>query len=349
MKNLVSQVFSGTIGSMRRKLDARESGRKESVRIKETLERVVEGVDPTIRYVRGYQRKLYDAITASLDYTNQLIAEIPGAIGVSRTTFVADPYVNAFFVNVKDLQTVFSHSSEIREFMEDYRSYEMSHCYALLCMHKSEKTVMGVELEGDVLRHDVPQTAVCFSDHRIYTPAPTEAETRQGLKNCLFEGLGTNALGRIMSLKVRNHRLQQERQILNTRLRRLQQRMGDTGEQTPIDSRSAGEADAIRDKLKKVEEALLNSRLVAPEESLKQVYAVFNRPDDFIQIRKTSLRLNKMGIKIDEHSSQSCNKIDLTEVTIGEELPRVVTLAKFPRDELLPPTEFLAQKPSHDS
>ncbi len=344
MKNLVSQVLSGTFGSMRRKLDTRESGRKESVRIKETLERVVEGVDPTIRYVRGYQRKLYDAIAASLDYTNQLIAEIPGAIGVSRTTFVADPYVNAFFVNVKDLQTVFSHSSEIREFMEDYRSYELSHCYALLCMHKSEKTVMGVELDGEVLRHDVQQTAVCFSDHRIYTPAPTEAETRQGLKHCLFEGLGTNALGRIMALKVRNHRLQQERQILNTRLRRLQQNKGDTGKHTPIDSRSAGEAEAIRGKLKKVEEALLNSRLVAPEESLKQVYAVFNRPDDFIRIRKTSLRLNKMGIKIDEHSSQSCNKIDLTEVIIGEELPRVVTLAKFPRDELLPPTDFLAQK-----
>jgi hypothetical protein len=41
-----------------------------------------------------------------------------------------------------------------------------------------------------------------------------------------------------------------------------------------------------------------------------------------------------MGIKIDANSSQPSNRLDLTEVIIGEELPRVVTLATFPRDEL---------------
>lgn len=342
MKDLVNQMFSGAFGSMRRKIQAREYGRRETARVSEVLERVVEGVDPTIRFVPGYQKKLHDAIAASLDYTEQLVAEIPGAIGVSRRTFVADPYVNAFFVNVKDLQTVFSHSSEIREFMDDYRSGEFPDCYALLCMHKSEKTILGVELEGDVLRHDVRQTAVSFSDHRIYSPATTEAETRQGLKHCFFEGLGSNALGRIMSMKLANHRLQQERQVLNARLRRLHQQTGDAGEHTPTDAILAGEMEEISEKLSKVEQALLNSRLVAPEESLNQVNAVFKRPDEFIQVRKTALKLNKMGIKIDDQSSQPCNRIQLTEVVIGEEAPRVVTLAKFPRDELLPPTEFLA-------
>jgi len=84
--------------------------------------------------------------------------------------------------------------------------------------------------------------------------------------------------------------------------------------------------------------------MVAPEESLNQVHAVFKRPDDFVRIHKTSLSLNKMCIKIDERSTQPSNRINLTEVVIGDDLPRVVTLAKFPRDELLPPTEFLSQR-----
>lgn len=344
MKDLVNQILSGTFGSMRRKSEARESGRREAARVTEALERVVEGTDPTIRFVRGYRKKLHDAITTSLGYTDQLVAEIPGAIGVSRTTFVSDPYVNAFFVNVKDLQTVFSHSSEIREFMDDYSGYEIPHCYALLCMYKSEKTVMGMELEGDLLKRDVRQTAVSFSDHRIYSPTPTEAETREGLKQCLFEGLGTNALGRIMSLKVASHRLQHERQMLHARLRHLNKKMGDTRKYTPSDAKLAGEAEEIKEKLRKIEEELMKSRLATPHESLNLVHSVFNHPDDFIRIRKTSLRLNKMGIKIDEHLSQPSNNIHLTEVVIGEEQPRVVTLAKFPRDELLPPTEFLAQR-----
>lgn len=344
MKDLVNQMFSGTFGSMRRRLEARESGRREVARVMQVLETVVEGTDPAIRFVRGYRRKLHDAIATSLEYTEQLVADIPGAIEVSRTTFVANPYVNAFFVNVKDLQMVFSRSSEVREFMDECSRYDISHCYALLCMRKSEKTVLGVELEGEVLRHDVRQTAVSFSDHRIYSPAPTEADTRQGLKRCLFEGLGTHALGRIMHLKVEIHRLQQERQVLNARLRHLQHQTGDQRKKLPFDARVAAEMDDIRKQLGKIEETLLHSRLVAPEESLNQVHAVFQRPDDFIRIQKSTLRLNKMCIKIDEHSTQPCNKINLTEVVIGEESPRVVTLAKFPRDELLPPTEFPAQR-----
>jgi hypothetical protein len=50
-----------------------------------------------------------------------------------------------------------------------------------------------------------------------------------------------------------------------------------------------------------------------------------------------------MGIKIEADSRQPCNEIRLAEVEIGDELPRVVTLAKFPRDELLPRKKFLAQ------
>lgn len=344
MKDLVSQMLFGTLGSVRRRFEGRESGRRDAARVTEALERVVEDTDPSIRFVRGYKKKLHHAIAASLDYADQVVAEIPGAIEVSRKTFVADPYVNAFFVNVKDLQMIFSHSSEIREFMDVCSGHDITHCYALLCMRKSEKTVLGIELEGDVLRHDVRQTAVSFSDHRIYSPAPTEAETRQGLRQCLFEGLKTHALGRIMHLKVENHRLQQERQRLNARLRRLQHQTRDTREQVPIDVRVAAEMEDIRQKLEKIEGSLLNSRMVAPEESLNQVHAVFKRPDDFVRIHKTSLSLNKMCIKIDERSTQPSNRINLTEVVIGDDLPRVVTLAKFPRDELLPPTEFLSQR-----
>ncbi len=279
-----------------------------------------------------------------MGYTEQLIAEIPAAIEVSRNTFVTNPYVNAFFVNVKDLQLVFSRSSEIREFMHACSGYDISHCYALLCMHKSEKTVFGVELEGDVLSHDVRQTAVSFSDHRIYAPAPSEFETRQGLKRCLFEGLVTHALGRIMHLKVENHRLQQERQALNARLRHLHHQTGDKHEQSPLDPRVAAEMEAARERLGLIEKTLLHSRLVAPEESLNQVHSVFKRPDDFIRLQKSTLMLSKMCIKIDEHSTRPCNELNLTEVVIGDESPRVVTLAKFPRDELLPPTDFLEQR-----
>ena len=69
---------------------------------------------------------------------------------------------------------------------------------------------------------------------------------------------------------------------------------------------------------------------------------VFSNPDNFIRIREFPLNLNKMGIKVSDASQQPVNKLNLTEVIIGNELPRVVTLATFPRTELVARTVFSA-------
>jgi hypothetical protein len=202
-------------------------------------------------------------------------------------------------------------------------------------MRKTEKTVMGVELSGDTLKRDVQQTAVSFSEHRIYSPAPSEGETREGLKHCLFAGLITNALEHIVQFRLTSHRLRRERQLLLTRLRHCQRQHATT--------KLLSEIADIHQRLSSIDEQLSKTHAMTPGEALQQVKAVFSRPDSFVKFNKCSLRLDKMGFKIRENSRQACNQIDLTEVKIGDESPRVVTLATFPRDELLPRKEFLAQ------
>jgi len=335
--------LSGLRDAIHHRMQEKEARQSRRTEILNTVERVVEGTDSRIRLVNSYDKKLQGAVSSSLEYTDDLIDQIPEAIEVSANTFVSDAHVNAFFVNVSDLQTVFSHSSEVRQFMEDFSNFDTPQCCALLCMRKSEKTVMGVELAGELLKRDVRQTAVSFSDHRIYSPTPSEAETRKGLKQCLFGGLVTNALEHIVQLRLASHRLEKERQILQARLRRYQQNKGGAEQNARPAAEVAQEIEEIRQKLSMVEEELKKTHPVTPQESLEQVNAVFSRPDKFVRFKKCSLRLNKMGIKIDADSRQACNEIRLAEVRIGEEPPRVVTLAKFPRDELLPRREFLTQ------
>lgn len=303
--------------------------------ILKTVERVVDGIDGRIRLVSGYRKKLYNSIADALDYTDSLIDRIPGAIEVSSRTFVSDPYVNAFFSNRLDVQSIFSRSSEIREFMEDYAYTEITHCCALLCMHMERKTVLGVELVGDSLKKDVKQTAVNFTDHRIYSPAPTESETRHGLKNCLFEGLVTNALERVVQLRLSNRRLQEERQVLQARLRRARYLQGrqSTRQATGDDSRD--EIEKTRLSLEKTEEALRKIQQATPQVSLEQVLDVFGSPEKFVRLEKSSIRLDKMGITLDMTSSRPCNTLDLNKVWISEQPPRIVTLARFARDEFL--------------
>lgn len=335
MKLFPAMNLSGLRNVLHHRQQEKDARQDRQTDITKTVERVVDSIDGRIRLVSGYRKKLQYAIMDSLEFTDSLIDRFPRAIEVSSSTFVSDPYVNAFFSNTRDVQMIFSQSSEIREFMEDYSQGEVTHCCALLCMHKTEKTVLGVELAGDTLKKDVKQTAVNFSDHRIYSPAPSEAETRQGLKQCLFEGLVTNTLERVVQLKLSNQRLQHERQTLQSRLRHAQYLLG---RQT---DRPANEADCKRDidetrlKLEKTEQDLRKIHLATPQVSLEQVVEVFSSPEKFVRLQESTLRLNKMGIKINESTRQACNTLNLTEVSIGEQLPRVVTLANFPRDEFL--------------
>ena len=305
----------------------------------ETIESVVDGTDSKIRLVRGYRKKLGDIIQSSLEFTDDLVNRIPQPLEVSSSTFVSDPYVNAFFTNVTDLQSVFSHSSEIQDYMADPHADDAG-CCALLCMRRTEKTVTGMELSGDRLNRDVLQVAVNFSDHRIYSPAASETEAREGLRHCLFQGLVTNALERIMKLRLASHQLQSRRRMLHARLRQNRQKLKEAPPGTDLDNKIAQAIEATGLELGMIERQMINTPLMTPQATLEQVTDVLSKPEEFVRMRNTPLRLDKMCIKISDDSPAPANKLNLTEVIIGNELPRVVTLARFPRKDLLAKAVF---------
>lgn len=339
MRDFLDKRFHGLWNSyhLKRQQKALRLGR--TAEVLNTMESVVDGTDSKIRLVPGYKKKLRNIIQYSLEFADDLVNQIPVSIEVSHNTFTSDPYVNAFFTNVTDLQSIFSHSSEIQDYMQAGND-NSAQCCALLCMKRTEKTVMGMELSGSMLKRDVLQVAVSFSDHRIYSPAPSEPETRQGLKNCLFEGLTSNALERIGKLRLASHHLQSRHQMLHARLRHYQHKSGSLKQGTRTSDRILQSMDETRRELVMVEKQIMNTPRVTPQVVLQQVADVFSKPDEFVRLKKSSLRLDKMGIKISDNSRQAGNSLKLTEVMIGNELPRVVTLATFPKQELIPRTGF---------
>jgi hypothetical protein len=334
MRHFLGNGIIGLRDALLRNKEEKALRRTRAVEIINTVESVVDGTDSKIRLVPGYRKQLQNTILSSLEYADDLVNQIPEPIEINRRTFTSDPYVNAFFANVRDLRSILSHSSEVQEFMAD--NHDSAHCCALLCMKRTERTVMGMELSGDVLKKDVLQVSVSFGDHRIYSPAPSEPEAREGLKNCLFQGLVSNALERIMQLRLVSHRLQSKHQMLHSRLRRYRQNTREVQQGTRHGAEIARKIEQTSLELERIETKMLHSPLLTPQVMLEQVVDVFSKPDDFIRIRKLPLRLNKMGIKINDDSAQAGNELDLTEVIIGNDFPRVVTLATFPKQELLP-------------
>jgi hypothetical protein len=341
MLNFLENRFIGLLDTIHRSRHDKAVRRSKTSEVLDKVEYVVNGTDSHIRLVPGYKNKLQGIVKSALEFSDEIVNQIPGSISVSETTFTSDPYVNAFFANVTDLQSVFSHSPEVQDYMADSQT-DNDCCCALLCMHYTEKKVLGMELSGDVLKKDVLQDAVSFSDHRIYSPARDESETRAGLKNCLFQGLVTNSLERIVQHRLASHRLQSRHQMLSARLRRHNQSLREMDK----DSRAAIDIiraiEEIGQELRKTEEIMLETPVLTPQVLLDQVAVVLSHPEEFVQIRRFSLRLNKMGIKLSADSQQPGNDLNLTEVTIGNELPRVVALVTFPKQELIPRKAFAA-------
>jgi hypothetical protein len=310
---------------LRRYRPAARTGQADAVAVAATIDMVIQGTDERIRLVNGYRHNLTGAVTTALDYTGSIIDRIPAAIEVSSNTFVSNPYVNAFFANIDELQSVFSRSSELRDFIDDYHHHDIKEIYALLCMHMTEKTALGMELAGDTLKKDVRQIAVNFSDHHVYSPAPTENETRQGLKNCLLEGLITKALDRVVQLRLSRRRLEDQQRILQARLRSRQTNHWDS-----LDNEKA------REQLVQIEETMKDTPQASPQEILNEVNKVLTHPEEFVSLEKTSLRIDRMGIKRNRDAPETSNRLELVEVTVGTDAPRVVSLARFPRNEVLP-------------
>jgi hypothetical protein len=179
---------------------------------------------------------------------------------------------------------------------------------------------------------------VSFSDHQIYSPGLTEDEVRQGLKKCLFQSLVNNALELLANCRATVQQLDAERRTLYARARSLEHPGGSWGEQGDFD---AGlEMSEVNRKLSELAQARQDKHCMGPEGTLGQLREVFRQPEAFVRLSNNSLNLSRLGVKLDPQAAGG-SRVDIAEVELGSGNRRVVVLARFPREELLPTPDFL--------
>jgi hypothetical protein len=296
----------------------------------QAVEHAVDKVSERLRAVPGYKRVLSAPLATSLAYIDEMVECVPRGLDCSRSSFVEDPRVNAFFVSPQHIQEVFSRSQEVRElFAADPVAHE---CWALLCMRKEERRQLGMALVGDTVRKDVVQTAVNFTGHQVVSPGSSEADARHALKCCIFRELLDYIRRRITDAGARTAELE-------SRLRMLRGKRADLVRR-PSGQRLAGGILAEIEGLN----GELNGRdlvLRTLNDQLHFVARALANPADFLSATTTSLRLNRLGIKVDQGSDAPGYDLSLSEIRVGSREPRVGVLVRFPRAELLPQQDFL--------
>lgn len=315
----------------------RQASREHAATVQEAVERVIDGTEPRLRLVPGYRRKLQQATATALDYVNDLVDQIPPVLEVTPATFVSDPQVNAFFATPDDLRDIFSQSPELRAFFDEIANSDATEGYALLCTTEYEKTLLGTELNGDILRRDVMQTAVYFSEHKVMSPAASEADVRRGLKQCIFDALVIHALRHIANLKSKRRGLEDQRRILHARLRARQAQGNGLTRLLASAYPEAGAQQHLEQQLAETEQKLaqMPASLDVLGDYLNEVRKILAEPQAFIRLRLVTFNLDRMGIKVDNSSSQAGQQVRFAEIEIVNVLKRVVALVRYPRREML--------------
>ena len=192
-----------------------QTDRQKSAEILKAIETVVTETDARIRSVGSYKKRLRDGVRLVLDYVEALVDDLPAAIAVNQHTFASDPLVNSFFVNKTDVQQIFSRCQKLHAFFGSTEHRQLHEVYALLFVQKSEKTIFGKKLQGDMLLSDVMQTSVSFSDHQILLPGATEELVRKSLEALLFDSILEYIKTHMTRLRYQQSQDEQQQKNLN--------------------------------------------------------------------------------------------------------------------------------------
>jgi hypothetical protein len=243
------------------------------------IERAIDRVEPRLKQIGGYPDRYRKPVAHALEYVRTLATQVPGPVAVNRDAYASDPLVHALFSSPDEIRAALCASQA----MHDYRRVHPGACevYALLCMRRGDKIMLGMELSGDMLRRDVPQHAIYFTSHTLADPGRTEAEARECIAQGFFDSLIAHVSARIEARKQEKIRLEQARDELLAHLR----------------ASSAERRTDLEDRLKVTLTRLadlagtLDLRL-----HVHDFEAVLGEPEQYLHIVQADMTLDGMGI-----------------------------------------------------
>lgn len=327
MLRFLSSLFTKT---------AERAGGPDETLIARAIERVVAGTDQRIRAIGAYRKRLRQPVEQAIIYVISLVDALPSPVEINPRLFGEDPRLRAFFVSANHMHEVFRGFKTIRNYLSDLAGPAPEKVFGLLSMVMEERNVLGVELVGDILRRDVKQVTVNFSNHRYLGPGSNESDTRRELKKRAFDYLIEKALERITVERNKRKELGRQQLLLKQKLRTM--KAGNWGLDVMLTDHEQPYPDvaALESKIEAIDRELgqFNTDNLAIEESLACVIDTLSHPAACLASREFSLHLNAMGIKVQDLSAKPSKEIVLNEIFSGTGERRIILLGYIARTDI---------------
>lgn len=271
------------------------------------VERAAYRVDPRLKQLRSYPGRYRPTIQRVLSRVRQLAADVPGPITLDTEHYTRDPFVHALFGGPEDINRLLS-TPAMHTYVAEHGGDDM---YALLSMRRVEKSVFGLELAGSILRRDVAQRVIHFTDPQLIGPAPTEQDARDNLLWHLFDRYMEHVAQGMERLRGERQRLAQEKDFALARLRGVS-------------------ADRRATRQQELDKVLVNLGEAAATLDLEysgEVFeAVLAHPEDCLALVIQHLNLDTMGVIHADAAAPGVTSLEFVNLIERERETRCVVL-----------------------
>jgi hypothetical protein len=255
---------------------------KDNPALLPAIEQAVAVVEPQLKQTRRYPKAYRKPVMTALEYAHSLAQSMPGPLTVDLDSYAKDAYVHAIFPSIDFVADAFRASRAIQAYLREHPSTDEA--YALMGMRRWEKTMMGMELSGQVIQRDVPQHVVYFTSHTIVDPAPSEQMARDRVALGFFNNLVGKVAKRVTLRKQELQSQLQEMDLLKARLH----------------AANAETRPALEKELSRMLSSMqATTRSLDLHHYLDDFEAVLLNPEQHLRLNQFPMILDSMGIKHD--------------------------------------------------
>lgn len=297
---------------------------------RELTEHVVDKIDPQLRWVRGYRKRLRLPIQTCRNHCRKIVEDLPGPVDLDSSSYHAHPLIKAAFKGKEKIEPLLMKAEqEIDESgtLENRR-------IALLSMVHSSKEIFGRKQTGTMLLGEERMTTVTFADHKIVGLATSLEASREKIEQVVFE-LIIEGVSHELALEIDDvEELKERRDKLQTMWRMFggSRHFDEKEDQYPVQERE--KLVQINTLLEEAERELSESLDVieTPEDKLNFIEKYLSSPWILFDVGQLTFRLDWRNV-IAEDPDIPANTITLARCSLGKEFARDAVLISYSIDE----------------
>ena len=305
----------------------------------------MDGTDPRLSALPSYRKKLAPAVESAIDFVVDLVDSLPPPVELSGAQFSENDLIRGLFASKQHLREILGKSKVLREYLNRRKGGPPENLYALLGAVRSERSMLGMDLQGDIVKRDVMQQVVNFSNHRFVCPADSQSENSLEAKRRAFDNLIEYSLEQILSSRLKREDTSRRYKLLKSKLKAMEAAgLGINAIAEPDQSEKV-DIKGLQDQVVQLEDELAATEAAPPtlDHYMDVIVETLSSPELCLQTTPVSLKLNHMGIKLEEDATGPAINMEMLELSLPNGRRVIVVPVWIPIAEMPEPRDFLKE------